>query len=197
MRTESQHLSIADICCHCDKSFLSFAFHSLPLCPVLGTVCPALVSNCFVTPGHESWEGRAPLLSAGIPKMPQGEFAAVGHSGPRSTSARVSSVALPGCELCIQNCWSATSAPLSCLVCASLPGPIPFPWLAESLGRDISDTVRSSRGVQRHCTGGFPVQPFQEGHLPREQLPSASHPPPSTCWCLIIVPALLGVSLQL
>lgn len=80
---------------------------------------------------------------------------------------------------------------------ASLPGPIPFPWQAESLGRDISDPGGTSRGVQRHCTGGFPVQPFQEGHLPREQLPSASHPPPSTCWCLIIVPACLGVSLQL
>lgn len=56
---------------------------------------------------------------------------------PRSTSARVSSVALPGsqlsgCELCIQNCWIATSALLPCLVSASLLGPIPIPSLAVS-----------------------------------------------------------------
>lgn len=132
--------------------------------------------------------GKAPLLSAEIPKMLQGELAALDTRVPRSTSVRASSLALPGSwlsgyELCIQNCWIATSAILSCLVSASLPDPIPFPSLAVSTlaGRepgDISDPVRSRRGMQRCCTEGFPVQPFQEGHLPGEQLPRASHPLP-------------------
>lgn len=53
------------------------------------------------------------------------------------TSAQASSLALPGswlsgCELCIQKCWIATSVLLSCLVSASLLGPIPFPLLTVS-----------------------------------------------------------------
>lgn len=79
--------------------------------------------------------GKAPLLSAEIPK--EEILLLLDTWVPRSTSARASSLALPGsqlsgCELCIQNCWIATSAPLSCLVSASLLGPIPFPSLALS-----------------------------------------------------------------
>lgn len=124
------------------------------------------------------------MLSAGIPKMPQGEFAAVGHSGPRSTSARVSSVALPGCELCIQNCWSATSAPLSCLVLPVCLVPSPSPgWL-----RAWGGTSVTLEGPAEGCRGIA-----QEGSLlspsRKDTCPESSSLQPLT-----LLPARVGAS---